>query len=604
MPALRIEGFGGEVPRQSDTELRQEEATLAENVKLYSGELRSWSGPRTEFDPVTTGLRSIYRFKNPSTSAVIWLTWALDVDVQRSSLDDPTDFRLYYTGNGIPKKTNWLLANTAGAIAYPRDEYSMKVPTPTGAPSAVDTATGSSVIAETRYYVYTNVSTFGTLKEESAPSPPSLAATIAAGRKVTVGTFTAIPAGDYNITHRRIYRTLPGEKSIGAFVFVAEITVGTTSYVDDLLAAALGEPISTTGWSEPPDGLLGLTAMANGMMAGFVGNSVYFCEPYFHHAWPVAYVQSVPDQVIGLGSYGNTLIVLTTGQPWSMVGVSPDQISVEKISMPEPCIAKRSIVSDQYGVLYASPNGVVALGPTTREVITKKLFRRAEWLEYAPDTMSAAIYDGKYFATYLSLIRGNKTLILSRDDYPALSFLTMRGAAFFSDQQEGALYYADPADDIIKQFDFDKVNPYIYEWVSKRFAFPKGVTFSTLRLDISEKQIEDNNTYAALVAQIQAANALITGATGGEYNGAAYDVYGYNSSILREVPPAGANVTAVVTLIGEKDVIKTAITVTEYRPYRINSFKTREVKIRLTGNLDVRSITLATSVEELRDIGT
>ena len=422
MPALKIVGFGGEVPRQSDTELRPADATLAENVRLYSGELRSWFGPRTEFKPVTTGIRSIYHFRNPSTSAFVWMTWATDVDVQRSSLDDPTDFRLYYTGSGIPKKTNWALANTAGVTAFPRAEYNMKVPAPTGAPTATDTAAGSSVIAETRYYIYTNVSTFGTIKEESAPSPPSAAVTIAAGRKVTVGTFTAAPTSGYNITHRRIYRTLPGETSVGAFVFVAELAVATASYVDDLLAAALGEPISTTGWTEPPDGLTGITSMANGMMAGFVGNTVYFCEPYFHHAWPVKYAQSVPDQIVGLGSYGNTLIVMTTDQPWAMVGVAPNQISVERISMPEPCISKRSIASDQYGVLYASPNGIVAIGPSERSVITNKLFRRAEWLEYAPDTMTGAIYDGKYFATYQSILRGNKTLILSRDDFPALSF--------------------------------------------------------------------------------------------------------------------------------------------------------------------------------------
>jgi len=599
MPVLKIENFGGEVPRTSDTMLKPTEATVAENVKLYSGELRTWRGRALEYTPLMTAPLSIYRFYNPTLDDEVWLTWQTDVDVCRSSLDDTTDFRLYYTGDGTPKKTNWDLAsNTVGAV-YPDAYLEMGVPAPSAAPTVADTASGSSAVPETRFYVYTHVSTFGTLTEESAPSPVSASVTIATGRRVTVSGFAALPSGAYNITHRRIYRTLPGEQAGGTYAFVAEIPVATTSYIDNLLAPALGEALSTTEWDTPPDDLQGLTSMANGMMAGFVGNSVYFCEPYFHHAWPAEYRQSVPDKIVGLASYGNTLVVMTTGQPYLMVGNSPSELTVDKVPIPEPCISKRSIAADAYGALYASPNGLVAIGPKERGVITNSLFRRDEWQEYAPTTMVGTIYDGKYFATFASSIRGNRTMVISRDDFPSLAFLSERAADFYTDVEQGNLYYLDPDNDTIYQFDVDAVNPYIYEWTSKRFRFDHSISWSILRLDLSEKDIEENDVYAELVAELLAENALIAN-TEGYFDGSEINSFAFNGSLLNEIPPEGSTVTAVVQLLGEKEELMASLNITSMAPVRIPAFRSRELKIKLSGNLRVRSITLTTSYEELR----
>jgi len=606
MPKLQIQNFDGEYPRTGATFLPPSGATEARNVRLYSGELRTWNGPThiTVGVTVIPGAQTLYRFENPETQAALWMTWDTDVDVQRGALNDTDDFRLYYTGDGTPKKTNWALAgdNTAGGV-YPGEFLEMGVPAPTDVPTATDTASGSSTAPETRFYVFTYVSTFGTLTEESAPSPVSVAVTIGIGRKVTVANMgTTPPVGNYNITHKRIYRTLPGEESGGAYVFVAEVAIDTDSYVDDLLASQTGEALATAEWDTPPADLQGLTSMANGMMAGFVGNTVYFCEPYFHHAWPAEYMQSVPDQIVGLASYGNTLIVLTKGQPWGMIGITPDGITVEKIAMPEPCISKRSIAVDESGVIYCSPNGIVAIGPTFRGVVSNKLFRRQEWQLYSPDTMVGAIYDGKYFVSYQSAAKGSRTMVVSRDDIPALSFLDSKAVSFFYDLQDGILFYIDPDDNGIHQLDDDALNPYTYEWQSKRFVFDSAITWSIFRLDIDPATLSDTDDYLADLAAIETANQAITGDILGSYNSYAYDSEPYNGSILAELPQSAASGFASVQLIDENDVVKAAFTVTAYDPIRIPPFRSRDIKVRITGNLPVRGFTMATSFAELRSI--
>jgi hypothetical protein len=104
---------------------------------------------------------------------------------------------------------------------------------------------------------------------------------------VTVGGFSAVLAG-YTITHRRIYRA-----TSGVFLFVAEIAVATSSYSDSIVAEDLGEELPSLTWLPPPDTLKGLINLPGGVMAGFTGRDVYFCDPYHPQAWPVQYMQSL-----------------------------------------------------------------------------------------------------------------------------------------------------------------------------------------------------------------------------------------------------------------------------------------------------------------------
>ena len=162
------------------------------------------------------------------------------------------------------------------------------------------------------------------------------------------------------------------------------------------------------------------------------------------------------------------------------------------------------------------------------------------------------------------------------------------------------MYFVSPDDDKIYQLDGDAVNPLLYQWTSKRFVFEQAITWSCLRLDVDVLQLDANVQYQDLVAQITAENATIVDDYGA-VDDAAFNVFAYNTSLLQEVPPAGASVTATITLLGEKDEVKCALTVDSYSPLRIPPFKAREIKIRLNGTLNVRSVALATSMQELRD---
>lgn len=593
MPKLEITGFDGVIPRMSSTMLADNQAQTANNVKLYSRELRFWRGPSLIYNPATVSPVSLYRLYGAADNR--WLTWATDVDVAPGPLADTSDYRIYYTGDSHPRKTNWSLASSGGG-PYPAAYYKMGVPKPPGAPAVVLHGSGASVGTEARAYVYTWVNTFGGITEESAPSDAA-AISVTAANSVDV-TRGVAPTTELNLTAWRIYRTVTGGTS-SDYEFVAEVAIGTTVHTDDLLVAALGDVLGTIGWAEPPSDLAGLVPLPCGSLAGFSGNTVYFSEPFFAHAWPVAYALSFPYNIIGLGVVGNSVVVMTDRYPFVIDGPYPGAYSVTEVPMLEPCVSKQSIASDEIGVVYASPNGLIGLGPTMRGQLTQALFRRDEWQLTNPTLIKGAIYDGKYFACYPSLTDGD-TMILSRDDIPALSFLEVQATAVYVDSRTATFFYINGVDDSVYQLDADSVNPFSYAWLSKRFILPQAISWSALRLDADYSQITADADYDANVAAIQAENAVIYAAgLNGSLNENLLDEFEINGDALLPVPTISGTRFAQVHIYGD-GVLQTVLSMVSIDPVRVPAFRAREIEIKIIGTISVRSVALATSVLELR----
>jgi hypothetical protein len=592
MTLLRIAGFDGIVPRLAATVLRENQAQQADNVKLYRGELRYWRGAKLDFTPGVSTSRSIYRHTN-AAGASRWLVWSTDVDVVPGPSADQTDVRLYYTGDGAPKKTNYSLTTSA-------DYQEMGLPAPTTAPTLAET-TGTNPVTETRVYVYTYINTFGTLVEESAPSPASTVFTVTASKAVVVSGFTAPPTGKYAWSAIRIYRSTTAGSGAN-YAFVAEIPLAQTSYTDDLRAEALGSAIATIGWTPPPTNLKGIVSMAGGLLAGFVGNTVYFSEPYYPHAWPVRYSLNVPHQIVGLGAMGSTLVVMTDLYPFIITGTTPGAMSVEKASIPEPCVSKRSIAVDETGVIYASPNGLVNIGRGAQGVVTNNLFRRDEWQEFAPTTLVGAVFEGRYFGFFQSPTRGNRCLILTRDDTPALALFDAAALGTHVDIRNAKLYYVALSDGKIYEADADDAVPFNYQWMSKRFALPSATSFSALKVDADYKAAQAVSTYNQQVSALQTQNQALWAANpnlGGTVNSTPANTNSVNGSILNNLPTL-ASERSVQVFVYADGVLVAQPTLTSFDPVRLPSFRCREVEVKLFGNTPVRSVSMATTVLELR----
>lgn len=172
---FKLNQFSGIAPKIAPELLPAPLATVAENCKLFSGQLDSWFRPKEIAKPSKADqgtVQTIFRMSNGATD--YWLNWLADVNCVRGPIASDTSQRIYYTGDGEPRVSDFSLA-TAGSD-LPSSWYVLGVPAPKTAPTVGHT--GGSAANVTRAYVYTFVSKTAradgtTLDEEGGPSPPS-----------------------------------------------------------------------------------------------------------------------------------------------------------------------------------------------------------------------------------------------------------------------------------------------------------------------------------------------------------------------------------------------------------------------------------------------
>jgi hypothetical protein len=265
-----------------------------------------------------------------------------------------------------------------------------------------DVTPGTGAQIETRAYITTWVTAYG---EEGPPSPPALLSGYDnALWKVEIEPPLPEDLGLLrNIVQTNIYRTMSSKQGGAVFFYVgtvnAQATVFADSVTDDLVA--LNRQLSSTTWFAPPTTLQGLVSMPNGMMAGFRGNEVWFCEPFRPHAWPAGYVMTTDYPIIGLGVTGNTLVAATNSNPHTFTGNNPSVMVETRLNMPEPCIARGSLVSTENGVYYQSANGLIHVSSSNVVLnLTQDWITREKWAFYTPQKFVRAIKNNRSYFAY------------------------------------------------------------------------------------------------------------------------------------------------------------------------------------------------------------
>lgn len=466
---ISILNFGGMMPRRNPAMLPDSAAQVARNCTLWHNDLRPLKAPLPVVTPTSIGavIRSIYRIGMTLPETQYWMAWPTDVDVVRGMIAGDASERTYFTGDGVPKVTNLQMA-TQGGTRFPVNSYTLGVPAPTQAPTCGPSSVAGPV--ETRVYIYTYVTAWG---EEGAASPPTKVVVSESGT-VALGLLATAPGGNWNIVSKRIYRSVQTATGTAIYEFVAQIPDATTTYNDTKTATQLGEPISTLSYAMPPAGLKGLVALPNGIMVGFDGYDLYFCEPFLPYAWPEKYRLTTDYPIVGLGVFGSSLLVCTQGSPYLVTGVHPDSMSMERIELDQSCVAKRSIVSIGGGVMYASPDGIVYVGAGGSRVLTQELYTREEWQALNPSTIDAYYHDGKYIALYA----GGGFILNSLED-TSLTMFDEAVTAGFSDPVNDALYLV--IGGAIAKFNAGADKQ--YTWRSKKFQFSARPAPGCARVD-------------------------------------------------------------------------------------------------------------------------
>ena len=631
MTALRIENFSGIAPRYSARLLSQNQAQQAQNTKLLSGEIRGYHEAQLlyDFNPLSLAYPVARAFRLPaSINAPIpignsdsWLPFKdAAVNFVRTPVLEDSFERYYWTGDSTNGFSGAPCYNTRARInagnSGANAPFLLGIPTPTTAP-AVAAPAGA---AETRAYTYTFISAYG---EESAPAPPTVVTGASPATWSITGIQTSVPnPGDYNLATTRIYRSVSG-----AYFWVADIAFGTSSYSDSIPTAtvALNFTLPSLNYTIPPPTLQGLVAHPGGFLVGFEGRDVWMSSPYQPHAWPVQNVQTCQTEVVGLAIYNNCIIVMTTSHPYFGEGMSPGNITLQKMDAVEPCVSQRSIATTVDGVYYASPQGIIVATGGTTQLVTRQLFTREEWQNYfSPTTVYAVPYGVEYIAfdttaTGFIFSPTDPTTPLTQLD----RFTNV--LAIQQDAYSGDVYLVSNSQVLL--WDPPSSIPYSYTWQSKVFDLPKPANFGALRLKfnagtttVSPSQLAAYTTYNGkrILKPLNPINgAVLNGVRTLEYPG--FSTPGYAPPPEIKNPVAGSplfnlgqyeNILGGATVTVQARDLMTAAWVTVFqgsltteRIYRMPAgIKSDGWQVTIVGNTPVYSFAMAETAKELMSV--
>lgn len=599
MSKIDLQGFGGIAPKKHPKFLTQHEAQTADNCQLLSGALDSWRAPLFDVTLAKSGdIKTIYQMIDGT-----WLHWTEEVNVVRGPITTDTLERTYYSGTDKPRVTSNTMADIGGNNEFPESSYILGIPAPTSAPTASTVGTHTTPVDTA--YVYCFVSGWG---EEGPPSPVSnvVAADYSTGTvNITTMDFPT-PSTDMNITHYRLYRIASGTQG-AEYLFVADVAVNdsTPQYNDGINGEDLGEVMPSEDWYPPPTTLAGLTGMANGMMAGFVGNTVYFCEPFLPHAWPSKYAVNVDSDIVSLGSFGNSLVVMTKGYPYILTGIHPSAMAMAIHKVLQPCVNNRGTVQMMDGVVYRSPDGLYYIGSKGPRLVTRDYYSRQNWSLLHPDEGQAGYYDGRYIGFFDFTSRG---IIFGPEDAKEgqLRELDFLATAVYSNPDGDRFYIGiqDPVTLATSIYEFNAGgSKLIYLWRSKLFTSGRDFTNTAGKIKGDYEITLSPTEYAVFVAEqaaIITANEALMAA--GDLNGAineyAINDQTINGDDLQDVP-ALPEITSFVIRYFVDNVVVHEENVTSDLPFRLPRVEGSDHYIEVTGRSPIYQVILASSIKDL-----
>lgn len=524
---IDITTMNGEIPRTPPHLLDTPYATLADNCQFERGVIAPCRGDTLSGITFTFTPKTIWRYRDD-----YWFAWRTAVNVIRSPVAMDGFGRVYWTGDGVPKYTTADRA-TRGEGNYPSYSFRLGIPTPGGSihctvsnpvhysDERIDPelpkkppeppvpaiknyynmaiwkmkvadwklfvaawekdverikaipvyrqATPDPADAVTRFYTETWVSEFG---EEGAPGKPSDEVTLPWPDSTVTLTLQPPDIQNSNITRRRVYRTAAGG-GIASYLLVAELPVSQETFVDNIPDSQLTAPLETEHYLPPPEKMQGLCLMANGIAAGFTGNTLCFSAAYLPYAWPVSYQLTTTADIVAIAPIGTSLVVGTKAEPWLFSGVSPSSVAGVRLPVVAPCSSSASMVVMGSTVIYASLHGLVAVDASgAAQLISEQLLTPEQWQKYNPASITAWQWRGEYYAAH---------------ENGVLVFSPKTGTLRNLNCQPGAVY-SDPERDIVCYMQGESLmqaqqgGAGTWHWRSKIFLTPPVTSFSRLQI--------------------------------------------------------------------------------------------------------------------------
>lgn len=628
---LTFQQFSGIAPRIAPRLLPATLAQEALDVKLWSGELRPhYADTIIKYIPSTT--QSIYRYKWKNKK-YNWLGWAKSVNVVKGPVYDDENNRIYLMvndGTGFLVTDSSLLEDRDYINGLESKAYAVAIPEPGQSDIWVSGGTGSGDI-ESRSYVYCYVRQWsdgtidvgkssGPLKNSSDRSRYTV--DVRPGQVVDMSIVDPIAHANgigAGINKIYIYRSEVTSAGQALYSYVDQFDVNTNrvtnnpaavwvangsyyKYSDSKPNTSLGEACPSIYWDAPVTGLKGLVSLQNGLFAAYKDSTIYVSDWNAPHAWPYEHTVTIDYPIVGLGSFGNTIVVCTEAAPVLITVTDPTKPTTRAIQENCPCVSAGSIVSTRNGVIFASTNGLVLINSASPTFITEKIITQDEWLPLHPESLQAAFLNNTYYGFFTNPTEKAAGFLFDLDSYTystvynsivssGMVYTSQPTKIVYNDVEQSQLYVCYPLENktqySLNSFGTDSRINKSFRWRSKVNVSPQGLfTLSCAQVNFTK------------LSSLKLESPAWEGRLAGSALGMVY---------VNKQPVNGWCKTNTIELY-DKTVFNYYVdgklrftkNIVDSKPFRLPSgFRGETVEIELKSNSHVHSVILASSMGEL-----
>ena len=336
------------------------------------------------------------------------------------------------------------------------------------------------------------------------------------GQKVVVSDMVANPTADEHANYIQIYRSAVASASsvtnataswrevikfstkAGA-VLPSGVTYDNVTkkftFTDSVLDENLGDVPTNVDWT-CPDNLQGIVSLRNGVFAAYSNNTIYFSVAYQGHAWPEAYAIPLDYKIVGLGCFGNTLVICTTANTMLCSVSNPESVILVPLQEACACVSSQSIVSMQEAVVFATDFGLVKITNNGITRSTTSILSERAWRRMVPSTIRACVWNGQYLMFFDTTELSYSGCVMDLTDLSTGIFgLSQKISCIRKDDYSSDVYiqYVHPIlrKPCIFTFATSSSLKRIYRWVSKKFLNNVGL----FNLACGKVNFYDDSTY-------------------------------------------------------------------------------------------------------------
>ena len=232
-------------------------------------------------------------------------------------------------------------------------------------------------------FVYTNLNKYG---EESAPSPPSQSYLYVPGETEIQlgGAFSSAP--DPQVVGHRVYMLVDGifrriaqfDESIAATpttALIPNLTTVKASQGTDFIRfkvdhALTSEELVSAEWDPPPNSLVTMASLDNGVLAIATEHDIYLSEPYYWHAFPQTNSYTVTGTIKRIANIGGGFAVMTDRGTQFFFGSSPDSMIQSSVTFPYSIVDRSSFTAFEGGGIYTCDDGIAMISAAGGQIMT------------------------------------------------------------------------------------------------------------------------------------------------------------------------------------------------------------------------------------------